>query len=163
MLEQAFVEVYTKFKMNFYKKVFTRFEDREASLTTVETFCIEMIHAMNNPTVNEFASFTQISPPNAAYKVNSLIQKGYLKKVRSKTDKREFHLQVTPKFFDYYNLSTSYLKTVIERMQTRFTPEQLATFEEILTVMSTELMPEVQLPREHTEQTEEIETSGETE
>ncbi len=148
MLEQVFTEVYTKFKMNFYQKVFTRIEDREASLTTVETFCIEMIHAMKNPTVNEFASFTQISPPNAAYKVNSLIQKGYLKKVRSKVDKREYHLQVTPKFFEYYNLSVNYMQTVIQRMQERFTPQQLAALEEMLTIISTELMPEVPLPQE---------------
>ena len=148
MLEQVFTEVYTKFKMNFYQKVFTRIEDREASLTTVETFCIEMIHAMKNPTVNEFASFTQISPPNAAYKVNSLIQKGYLKKVRSKVDKREYHLQVTPKFFEYYNLSVNYMQTVIQRMQERFPPQQLAALEEMLTIISTELMPEVPLPQE---------------
>lgn len=46
----------------------------------------------DRPTVNEFASFVQISPPNAAYKVNSLIRKGYLKKVQSQEDKREYRL-----------------------------------------------------------------------
>ncbi len=155
VLEEVFAEVYTKFKMNFYKKAFGRFGGREASLTTVETFCIEMIHAMQNPTVNEFASFAQISPPNAAYKVNSLIQKGYLKKVRSKTDKREYHLQVTPQFFEYYNLSSHYMETVITRMKERFTPQQLASLEEMLTIISNELMPEAQLTesaaKEHAE------------
>lgn len=80
MLETAFSEVYTKFKLHFYRKVFERWESREATLTTVETFCMEIIYALDRPTVNEFASFVQISPPNAAYKVNSLIRKGYLKK-----------------------------------------------------------------------------------
>lgn len=147
MLEQAFSDVYTKFKLNFYRKVFSRFEDREASLTTVETFCIEIIHALENPTVNEFASFAQISPPNAAYKVNNLIQKGYLRKIRSKTDKREYYLEVTPKYFEYYNLSFGYMLTVIERIKERFSPQEVSQLENILDVMYNELMPEVPLPK----------------
>ena len=73
MLEVAFTQVYSKFKLHFYQKVFGRFQSREASMTTVETFCMEIIHALGQPTVNEFASFVQISPPNAAYKVYNLI------------------------------------------------------------------------------------------
>ena len=68
------------FKLHFYKKVFERIGDRETSLTTVEAFCMEIIYALNHPTVNEFALVTNISSPNAAYKVNNLIKKGYLKK-----------------------------------------------------------------------------------
>ena len=51
MLEQAFNEVYTKFKLHFYRAVFGRFQKREASLTTVETFCMEIIMALARPTV----------------------------------------------------------------------------------------------------------------
>ena len=75
MLNQAFNEVYTKFKLHFYQEIFRRFQDREASLTTVETFCMESIMALGRPSVNEFATFMRISPPNAAYKVNSLVKK----------------------------------------------------------------------------------------
>ena len=39
MLKDAFFNVYTKFKLHFYQEIFSRFQDREASLTTVETFC----------------------------------------------------------------------------------------------------------------------------
>ena len=35
MLDQAFDSVYTKFKLHFYRAVFSRFQKREASLTTV--------------------------------------------------------------------------------------------------------------------------------
>ena len=86
MLEQAFFNVYTKFKLHFYQEIFRRFQDREASLTTVETFCMETIMALGTPTVNEFATFMRISPPNAAYKVNSLVKKGYIRKVQSRED-----------------------------------------------------------------------------
>ena len=145
MLEPAFADVYSKFKLHFYQKVFSRFQSREASLTTVETFCMEIIQALGKPTINEFASFVQISPPNAAYKVNSLIKKGYLKKVQSENDRREYFLVVTQKYEDYYNISYSYLSTVMSRIKDRFSPEDVAKIEEMLTIISDELMPEIPL------------------
>jgi DNA-binding MarR family transcriptional regulator len=147
MLKQVFFDVYTKFKLHFYQEIFERFQTREASLTTVETFCMETIQALGSPTVNEFASFMQISPPNAAYKVNSLIRKGYLNKVQSRADHREYHLEVTRKYIDYYNISVSYMSEVMERIARRFSREDCAKLEEMLSIISSELMPEVALPR----------------
>ena len=49
MLKDAFFNVYTKFKLHFYQEIFSRFQDREASLTTVETFCMEIILALGEP------------------------------------------------------------------------------------------------------------------
>ena len=46
MLEKAFNDVYTKFKLHFYQNVFQRFATREATPTTVESFCMEGIMAM---------------------------------------------------------------------------------------------------------------------
>ena len=148
MLEQAFADVYSKFKLHFYQKVFSRFQAREASLTTVETFCMEIIQALGKPTINEFARFVQISPPNAAYKVNSLVQKGYVRKVQSPEDKREYFLEVTQKYIDYYNISYSYLNTVMDRIKHRFPEEEVEHLEDMLHVISSELMPEIPLPEE---------------
>ena len=100
MLKDAFFTVYTKFKLHFYQEIFRRFQSREASLTTMETFCMESIQALGSPTVNEFATFMCISTPNAAYKVNSLVEKGYIRKIRSEKDRREYHLEVTQKYLD---------------------------------------------------------------
>ena len=147
MLEQAFNEVYTKFKLHFYRSVFGRFQKREASLTTVETFCMEIIMALGEPTVNEFSSFVGISAPNAAYKINNLIQKGYVRKEQSPDDKREYHLVVTQKYIDYYNISYGYLSTVMDRIKARFPAEDVAKIEEMLNVISDELMPEIPLPK----------------
>ena len=151
MLEQAFFNVYTKFKLHFYQEIFRRFQDREASLTTVETFCMEIIMALGRPTINEFARFVNISPPNAAYKVNSLIQKGYVRKEQSPEDKREYHLEVTQKYIDYYNISYGYLTTVMDRIKNRFPEEDVDRLEQMLRVISSELMPEISLPA-HAEQ-----------
>lgn len=147
MLEEAFLQVYTKFKLHFYKSLFEKIQKRETSLTTVESYCIEIIHALGHPTIGEFASFIQISSPNAAYKVNSLIKKGYLIKVQSESDKREYHLEVTDKYHNYYNLSANYIKKVTQRMRERFSDEEIAEFTKILMVTSNELMPEVKIKK----------------
>ena len=147
MLRDAFYQVYTKFKVHFYQEIFHRFQNREASLTTVETFCMEIILALGSPTVNEFATFMRISPPNAAYKVNSLMKKGYIKKIQSQDDRREYHLEVTQKYIDYYNISSNYLREVMDRIADRFSTEDCLRLEEMLNIVSDELMPEVQIPR----------------
>ena len=146
MLDQAFNTVYTKFKLHFYQKVFSRFENREATLTTVESFCMEGIMALGSPTVAQFAQAMHISTPNASYKINSLIQKGYVQKVRSETDRREYHLCPTQKYLDYYNISYAYLQTVVDRVKARFSPEDVAKLDEMLTVVGNELMPEIAAP-----------------
>ena len=146
MLKYAFFNVYTKFKLHFYQEIFQRFQTREASLTTVETFCMETIQALGSPTVNEFATFMRISPPNAAYKVNSLVKKGYVRKHQSPEDRREYHLEVTQKYIDYYNISTDYIVEVMDRITRRFTDEERETLERMLDIVDRELMPEVALP-----------------
>lgn len=146
MLRDAFFTVYTKFKLHFYKEIFQRFQNREASLSTVETFAMETIMALGKPTINEFAGFMCISSPNAAYKVNSLIKKGYLRKVQSEEDRREYYLEVTQKYIDYYNISASYMVEVMDRISARFTPEECAKLESMLNIVCHELMPEVEIP-----------------
>ena len=146
MLEQTLSEVYTKFKIHFYQEMFKQLNSRETSLTTVELFCVEIIHALKNPTVAEFANFINVSSPNAAYKINSLIQKGYITKTQSETDRREYHLQVTDKYYNYFNLSQKYVNKVVERSKDFFTAEQVEILDGILKDMSHELMQEVVIP-----------------
>lgn len=65
-------------------------------------------------------------------------------------DKREYHLQVTQKYKDYYNISNDYVHAVTERIRQRFSPEECAKLEEMLTIINQELMPEVDLGHSQT-------------
>ena len=104
---------------------------------------MEIIYALNKPTVAEFAGIANISSPNAAYKINNLVKKGYLRKVQSEDDKREYHLEVTEKYLNYYNISYNYMETVMKRIEERFSPKELETLENVLKVINDELMPEI--------------------
>ena len=137
--------LYSKFRVHYYRDVFKRINSRELSLTTTEVYCVEIIHNLEHPTIQEFANFIGISSPNATYKVNSLIKKGYVKKVQSDKDKREFYLDVTEKYYRYYNINEKYLDIVEERLQNTLSEEEFAMFNNTLKKIYFELMPEVDL------------------
>jgi DNA-binding MarR family transcriptional regulator len=108
----------------------------------MEAFSLEVINMLSEPTVGQFADFLNISQSNATYKVNNLIKKGYLERQNSQTDRREYHLVLSEKFYNYERLMSSYEHTVVERIKQRFSYDELETFDRMLKVISNELMPE---------------------
>ena len=142
MLEKNFVEVYDKFKLNFYRRIFELVREREGSLSAMEAFSLEVIKMLDEPTVGQFADFLNISQSNATYKVNSLIRKGYLERQNSSVDRREYHLVLSEKFYNYAGLLSIYEMAVMERIKERFSTEDVEKFDNMLAVISKELMPE---------------------
>lgn len=142
MIEKSFIELYDKFKLQFYRKVFDQVREREGSLSAMEAFSLEIINMLGQPTVGQFADFLNISQSNATYKVNNLIRKGYLDRQNSQVDRREYHLILSDKYFNYAGLFSSYELKVMERIKNRFSPEDVSKFDEMLTVIARELMPE---------------------
>lgn len=142
MVDKSFVEIYDKFKLRFYRSVFELVREREGSLSAMEAFSLEVINMLSEPTVGQFADFLNISQSNATYKVNSLIKKGYLERQNSQTDRREYHLVLSEKYYNYARLMSSYEMQVIERIKQRFSKEDLENLGRMLKIISTELMPE---------------------
>ena len=142
MLEKHFSEVYNKFKLQFYRRVFELVRERDGSLSAMEAFSLEVIYMLGEPTVSQFADFLNISQSNATYKVNNLIKKGYLERQNSIVDRREYHLILSEKYYTYMNLYANYEMTVMRRVLERFPEAAVAVFDRILQVMATELMPE---------------------
>lgn len=146
MSKNALAEVYSKFRVHYYRDVFKRINNRELSLTTTEAYCVEIIGSLGEPTINEFANFVGISSPNATYKVNSLIRKGYITKEQSGEDKREMILRVTDKYYKYWNINHKYMEIVEDRLEKSLTPEEFELFNRIMKKISDEMMPEVEIP-----------------
>ena len=142
MLEKHLSEVYDKFKLQFYRRVFELVRERDGSLSAMEAFSLEVINMLGEPTVSQFADFLNISQSNATYKVNNLIKKGYLARQNSTIDRREYHLVLSEKYYTYMNIYANYEFTVMRRVMEHFPEEDVACFDRILQVMSNELMPE---------------------
>ena len=142
MIEENFTTVFDKFKFQFFRKIFESVRERDGSLSAMEACSLEIIDLLGAPTIGEFADFLNISQSNATYKVNSLMRKGYLVRQNSETDRREYHLVLSEKYYNYMAFLTSYEDTVCRRIQDRFSEEELTVFDRILKTISEELMPE---------------------
>ena len=139
MLENHIMRITDKIHLQFYRRLFSIIKEREGSLTAMEVFAVEVIHALGSPTISEFADFLGISRPGASYKVSSLIQKGYVVKEASEDDKREFRLNLTEKYYNYIGLYEDGVKQYVREMEQKFTLEQLATFDAYLTAVESQI------------------------
>ena len=142
MPAKEITDLYKKFRLITYQEMFGRIREKDGSLSATEAYAVDVIYLLGNPTITQLADTLGISQPNATYKVNSLIRKGYLVRQNSQSDRREYHLILSDKYRQYMSLLTSYEDTVMARIRDRFPPEDLETFDRILRTMSDELMPE---------------------
>ena len=126
MLQDSFLEVYDKFKLEFFRRIFEQVREREGSLTAMEAFSIEIIHALNEPTIGRFAEFLNISQSNATYKVNSLVQKGYVHKCVSESDRREVRLETGEKYDRYFQRDSQALRRAIDALRTEYSEQEIA-------------------------------------
>ena len=92
MLEREFERLYYKFRENYCKNLFSSV--KEGSLSATDSYCLEVIFLLKSPSVNEFAEYVNISLPNASYRINNLINKGYVRKIKSEYDRRSIILRL---------------------------------------------------------------------
>src|SRR5699024_3625387 len=98
MLRDSFVKFYKRVRLMHYQELFGRIREKDGSLSATEAFAVDVIYLLGSPTLTQFADALGISQPNATYKVNNLVAKGYVKKTTSEGDKRECRVTVCDKF-----------------------------------------------------------------
>jgi DNA-binding MarR family transcriptional regulator len=140
MLENEFEKLYFKFRNHYCKTLFSSVNEKVESLTPTDSYCMEVIFLLNRPTVRKFADYVNISQPNATYRINNLISKGYLRKVPSETDKREFYLEVTDKFMEYYRENLSFNTILMNGIREKFSKEEVALLEKMIKKIVDEIM-----------------------
>lgn len=113
---------------SFYHEVFCLSHDRDAGLSAVEAFSLEVIDQLGRPTIGQFAEFLNISRSNATYKVAGLERLGYVRRERSGPDKREFYLVLTDEYYANAALLDEYVSALVERIRKRFTLQETAEF-----------------------------------
>ena len=136
MLSSALAVLYKRFRLINYREMFGRIREREGSLSATEAFAVDVIFLLGNPTITKLADTLGISQPNATYKVNNLVSKGYVIKTVSEEDKRECHLNVSNKFYSYYDTSDRFIEEAVEKLRNDYSPTELKTFEKMLCSLS---------------------------
>lgn len=132
MLEKEFEKLYYKIRNNYCKNLFSSVNEDKDSLSPTESYCVEVIYLLNRPTVRQFANYVNISQPNATYRISNLIEKGYVRKVLSLDDRREYFLEVTDKFSKNYGMNASYNAELMAAIRENFTKEEIETMEKLL-------------------------------
>ena len=132
MLRDSLSKMYNRLRLLHYRELFGRIREHAGSLSATEAFALDVVYLLGNPTVTQLADELGVSQPNATYKVNSLASKGYINKTVSDVDKRMCRLSVSDRFFKYYDDRGEFIDKVINSLSSKFTPEQLSTFEKIL-------------------------------
>ena len=128
--------IYKNFKLMVYKNVFKGLKDKsDDSLSSSDYFCLECIYLLDNPTISEFASFLDISSPNATYKVKQLIKKGYVKKEKSKKDGREYRLVPTDKFYKFYGSKANYGEMILNNIEKSLEKDEVKKMDKVLDVL----------------------------
>lgn len=133
---QSILRCYERFRLSTYRSMFGLLRERDGSLSATEAFSVDVIHLLQGPTIKEFADCLGISQPNATYKVNQLIQKGYVEKIPSLEDRRETHLQVTDRYIRYSNRGSENLIRALETLKTQFTTQEMETFSRVIRALS---------------------------
>ena len=142
-LEQHFNNMYDKFKLMLYDRALKeRGSSAPGDLSLQEVIYMEIIIALGSPTVAEFSRYSKLSAPNTAYRLNKLEEKGYIIRTRSDQDKREFRIEPTSRYREEYGIIFDYIHLVCDRIEERFSPDDVDKFREMLGIISGELMPE---------------------
>ena len=132
LLENNFEKLYLMFRSNYFKRLLEVIGTKETSLSATESFCVEIIYLLDKPKVSEFAAYLNLSIPNANYKINSLVKKGYVVREQSKTDLREQYLCVTEKFLNYYGLNDKMISMLMQGIREEFSPQDVEKLDEMI-------------------------------
>ena len=130
---------YERFRLITYRGLFSLLRERDSSLSAAEAFAVDVIYLLEEPTIKEFADCLGISQPNATYRVNHLIQKGYVQKIPSLEDRRETHLQVTDRYLQYAERGSRSLVQAMDVLQSRFSAEEMDVFSRVIRALSDEI------------------------
>ena len=132
MLYTQLKNLYEKVRLQHYRDLFSRVQERDGSLSATEAYAADVIYLLKDPTISAFAETLGISQPNATYKINNLESKGYVRRTVGSEDRRECRVSVAERFYSHYNTDYPFIIGGVEQLAQKYTPEQLALFEEML-------------------------------
>ena len=133
-LRKTMEEIYSHLLIRYYQKLFTHSNNEIIDLSAMEISMLEIIYHLQQPTYSELSAFMHISQPNLTYRINNLIQKGYVESTTDEKDKRRHYLKVTSKFFDFYEIDNEYLNQLSWQVLEQLSPTENQVLEKILNI-----------------------------
>ena len=100
---------------------------------------IEVLHCVvdkKNPTMKDIAEYLKVKPPSVTSVVESLFEKGLLKKIVDKKDNRITRVIVTQKALKMFLKIKNKKGIVIKKMFQELSPKDKKEFKKILLILS---------------------------
>lgn len=147
IFKNSVLRLYRWLRLDSYKRIFGAVRERAGSLSATEAFSADVIYLLGRPTLTQFAACIGISQPNATYKVNNLVQKGYIRKSVPENDRREVRLEPAEKFASYFQQDHAPLQRAIDALYAQYTNEEIQTAGSVLNTLLQNLDQEEQYDR----------------
>lgn len=125
MNDNILEDIVRKTKLHFYRSVFREFEDSDRPLSIEESMLLEVIDYLDRPTINDLVNFLHISQPNMSYKVNVLVKKGYVRKVKNNKDQRFLHVILTEDYLSYKQKKNEFTKDAMTRAEEKLNQKEI--------------------------------------
>ena len=142
MLLESIQSLYQKLRLDSYRRMFSAIREKPGSLSATEAFSADVIHLLGEPTLQQFARAIGISQPNATYKVNALVAKGYVCKQTPENDRREVRLTMGEKFKTYLQERSRPLERAVSRLHKTYSDEELALTANVVNALLQEMEKE---------------------
>lgn len=138
-LRKTMEEIHSHILIRYYQKLFAHNNKEITNLNAMEISMLEIIYHLQQPTYSELSAFMHISQPNLTYRINNLIQKGYVESTTDEKDKRRHYLTVTGKFLDFYENDNEYLNQLSWKLLEQLSPTENQVLEKILNIVMQEI------------------------
>ncbi len=102
------------------------------SLTLTQMNYLETISILQNPSITELARALKLTKPTVTVAVDKLIEKDYLRKVRSDEDRRSTHLHLTEKGNMINKMHDYAHKRIADSIKTRLEEKELQVLKTLL-------------------------------
>lgn len=135
MLTTTLQRLYRQLRLRSYRRIFSSVHERSGSLSATEAFSADVIQLLGTPTLSQFAQCLGISQPNATYKINNLVAKGYVRKTPSPDDRREIRLCPSGKLEMYRTSGEGLFEHALEVLKKTYTQQELDLTARVLTTL----------------------------
>ncbi|MCT4507341.1 MAG: MarR family transcriptional regulator [Tepidibacter sp.] len=125
-MEEYIHKVYKK----YIEKIMTKQEFSRFSINHM--YYLEYIYTLNNPTFSQLAQALNVSKPSVTAMIKRLTDQGYVKKMKSEHDKREFHIYLTDRGKEILNAELEVYKHFTEKISKHLSEEEVELFSKLV-------------------------------
>ncbi|WP_099188264.1 MarR family winged helix-turn-helix transcriptional regulator [Tepidibacter mesophilus] len=142
-LEESLLEmeeyIHKKYK-NHIEKIMSNQEFSRFSINHM--YYLEYIYTLNNPTFSQLAHALNVSKPSVTAMIKRLTDKGYVKKLNSEQDKREFHIYLTDRGKEILDAELEIYKSFADKISECLSEDEMKLFSSLVLKITSKIKKE---------------------